>query len=387
MKKRLFVTALVLTIMSLTSITHAQNRSFDRKSHGNVYVMDNNPEDNQIISYFRSRSGRLINIGSYSTQGLGAGDNAPADPLGSQNSIALSEDEKNLYVVNAGSDDISVFRLFRFGLPRLIQKISSNGDFPVSLAIQDDVMYVLNSGSDGAISGFRIGRFGRLRPIGNSTRALALGATGFPQGDARNLAPGDISFDSLNRRLLIAYAGGGTSGQLLSFELNDDDTPADVFDAVSSQGAVPFSLDFTEFGTAIVAEASGSLSSYNYGADNDLISVSSVIGNGQQATCWIVAIDDFAYSANTVSGTLSLYNVKRNGEINLLNAQAANVGAPIDFGVTEDERFMYVVSSTEGGVQGFRVNPNTGALISLGTFAGLPTFDANGYAPQGIAVK
>ena len=389
MKLRYLIVASLLSILAIANIANAQNYRTSPLSNSNVYVMENDPQDNEIVAYYRFRNGRLLRIGNFSTQGLGAGDNAAADPLGSQNSLILSENNRFLYAVNAGSDDISVFSLRRFGIPVLIQKISSNGDFPVSMAIDKNVLYVLNSGSDGAISGFRMARNGRLTPIGNSTRALGLGATSFPEGDARNLAPGDISFDNLNRRLLITYAGGGAAGQLLSFSLNNDDTPADLANVIESEGAVPFSIDFSQNGAAVIAEASGSLSSYNYNDQNELINVSSVIGNSQQATCWVqVSDNNFVYTTNTVSGTISQYSVERSGELSLINATAASdIGLPIDFGLTRNQRFMYVVSSNEGGVRGFRVNRRTGALTSIGLFTGLPTFDGDGFAPQGIAIR
>lgn len=378
----------IVILFFIATLSFAQSANSTVTSQvGNVYVMENDPADNKIIAYFRNRSGNLFKLGSYSTRGLGAGDNAAADPLGGQGAVTLSNNNRNLYVVNAGSDDISVFRLRRFGVPVLIQKLSSNGDFPVSIAISGRVLYVLNSGSDGSISGFRIRSSGRLVPINNSTRALGLGAESFPQGDARNLAPGDIAFDNLNRRLLIAYAGGGTNGQLLSFELNDNDTPATQAETTFSQGAVPFSLDFSANGAALVAEASGSVSSYNYNEGNQLVNVSSVIANGQQATCWIGATDNYVYTTNTVSGTVSQYGISRSGQLDLIDPVAASdIGLPIDFGFTNNNRLMYVVTSSEGGVRGFRVNRNTGKLTDIGLFPGLPTFDANGFAPQGIAI-
>ena len=379
-------TVLFVAVISLTNIAHAQSGS---GRFGNVYAMDNNPQQNRVVAYLQDRrSGFLFKIGAYQTGGQGAGDNAAADPLGSQGSVIVSPNGRNLYVVNAGSDDISVFRLRRFGIPQLIQKISSNGDFPVSLAIDDDVLYVLNAGSDGAISGYTIQRSGRLSPIANSTRALGLGQTTIPVGDARNLAPGDIAFDTLSRRLLIAYAGGGDSGQLLSFELNDDDTPGDTAVETDSEGPVPFSLDFSDNGSAIIAEASGSLSSYNYSNDNSLVNVSSAVANGQAATCWVlVGADNNVYTTNTVSGTISHYTISRNGELTLVDAVAgSNIGLPTDFTISSNGRFMYVVGSSDGNVIGFRIRSD-GSLQQLGSFSGLPNFDADGFAPQGIAVR
>ncbi|MGB0909109.1 MAG: lactonase family protein [Nitrospirales bacterium] len=356
---------------------------------GNAYVMDNNPDGNRVVVFGRFSNGELRRFGSVQTGGDGAGDNAPADPLGSQGSVLLSKNGRTLYVVNAGSNTVSVFFLTRRGRPILVQVVNSKGIFPVSLTSDGRVLYVLNSGGDGTISGYRQNRFGLLLPIPNSERNLGVGGDGIPVGDARNLAPGSISFDTLERRLLITFAGGGANGQLLTFVLEDDNTPSATPTVTDSEGPVPFTGTFTPNGTALIAEASGNVSSYNLGPDAELLNVSSAVPNGQAATCWIQSTSfGVAYTSNTTSGTITSYLVSRNGVLTLEGPDAADgIGAPIDFQLTPNERFLYVTSSSDGGVQGFKVNRRTGALRDIGLFPGLTTFDIDGFAPQGMAVR
>ena len=76
-----------------------------------------------------------------------------------------------LLAVNAGSDEISVFRVKKNRLI-LVDKINSGGDFPVSLTLHRDLLYVLNSGGEGNITGFKLGKHGHLTPIRGSTRVL-----------------------------------------------------------------------------------------------------------------------------------------------------------------------------------------------------------------------
>lgn len=383
-----------VTIASLSTV--AQAAGFSRLA-GNVYAMDNNPDGNRIAVFGRFSNGSLRSFGSVSTGGLGAGDNAENDPLGSQGSIYISQNGRTLYAVNAGSNTVSAFYLTRRGRPILIQNIDSGGSFPVSMTSDGELLYVLNSGGDGAIAGFRFSQFGLLEPMENSIRSLGLGGEPVPAGGARNLAPGDIRFDSLARRLLIAYAGGGApgteegqppEGQLLSFALNNDGTPADTPSMTTSEGRVPFSVEFTANGTALVAEASGGLSSYDFDLNNELVTVSSSVSNGQTAVCWVRATDTgFAYTTNTNSNTISSFNVERNGELSLISGVAAEVQFPIDFNITDDNRFMYVNSSNSGGIAAYRIRRN-GSLRDLGLFAGdLPVFAEDGYAPQGLAVR
>ena len=58
----------------------------------------------------------------------------------------------------------------------LVDVAPSGGQFPASIAVHDDLAYVLNSGGTGIVQGFRIGRQG-LRPISDSARSLGLANT------------------------------------------------------------------------------------------------------------------------------------------------------------------------------------------------------------------
>ncbi len=96
--------------------------------------------------------------------GTGAG-------LGSQDAVALSENERWLLAVNAGSDDVSVFEVQQRGL-RLVDRANAGASQPISVAIHGSLVYVVNTGSD-AISGFTLSRRGQLEPLAGSTRALS----------------------------------------------------------------------------------------------------------------------------------------------------------------------------------------------------------------------
>src|SRR4029077_626960 len=104
--------------------------------------------------------------------GLGTGSG-----LGSQGALVLSENGRWLFAVNAGSDDISVFSVDREELT-LASRVSSGGTRPISMTVYRDLLYVLNAGGSGNITGFNIGRHGALTPISNSTRPLSGGAAG-----------------------------------------------------------------------------------------------------------------------------------------------------------------------------------------------------------------
>ena len=122
---------------------------------GAVYAMTNDIEANAVVTYARASDGMLTLVGTVATGGQGGivDPPHPVDALGSQNSLILSANNKWLFAVNAGSDEISVFRVRRSGL-KLVDKVDSGGMFPVSLTLHKRLLYVLNSGGDGNITGF-----------------------------------------------------------------------------------------------------------------------------------------------------------------------------------------------------------------------------------------
>jgi len=75
----------------------------------------------------------------------------------------LSADHRWSFAVNAGSNEVSVFRVLPGGLG-LVDKVDSGGAFPVSLAPFHDLLYVLNAGTSPNIIGFSLDHRGHLTP-------------------------------------------------------------------------------------------------------------------------------------------------------------------------------------------------------------------------------
>src|SRR5215470_12334970 len=74
---------------------------------GDVYVLTNQVSGNAVMVFHRDAYGVLTPAGSFASGGNGFG--SGADPLGSQGAVVLSEDNRLLFAVNAGSNSISVF--------------------------------------------------------------------------------------------------------------------------------------------------------------------------------------------------------------------------------------------------------------------------------------
>src|SRR5204862_7150593 len=106
----------------------------------------NDREARAVVAYARGDDGSVATVGTFATGGRGSG----APHLPSQGSVVVAGDR--LLVANAGSDDVSMFAVGE--TPRLVSRTPSGGGAPRSIAVRDDLVYVLNTGEP-AVAGFR----------------------------------------------------------------------------------------------------------------------------------------------------------------------------------------------------------------------------------------
>lgn len=85
----------------------------------------------------------------------------------------MSEDSNWLLVVNPGSNDVSAFRVAPNGSLSLADGEPSNGVLPIGVTIHGRLVYVLNGGGDGNISGYRLSTAVDLTPIAGSVQPLS----------------------------------------------------------------------------------------------------------------------------------------------------------------------------------------------------------------------
>jgi 6-phosphogluconolactonase len=337
-----------------------------------VYTQTNASTGNEILVFRRAQNGDLQLAATVATRGIGTDGG-----LGNQGSLLLRRDGRRLYAVNAGSNDISVFAARSHGLV-MIERVPSGGTRPISLALHDDTLYVLNAGdaATGAaanITGFYIGDDRRVRPIPDSTRALS----------AANPGPAQIEFDPWGDTLVVTEKG---TNKIDLFDVADGVAgPASVR---VSNGQTPFGFAFDKRGRLIVSEAFGgaanasALSSYELDdAASPLEVISGSVPTHQTAACWVVVTKDgrFAYTTNTGSGSISAYRISRAGRLMLLDADgvtAATGAGPIDIALSNDGRFLYSLNSGDGTLSAFRVRAD-GHLSRISTEIGLPG-SANG---------
>lgn len=388
-RHRLF-TPLLTALVAVSAASSAQafdqhsSHKLDRDKGGVVYAMSNNEDKNEIFVYHRNRLGELTAIphATVATGGEGGSDNAPVDPLGSQNSLVYSEELEMLFAVNAGDNTVTAFKTGYRGIKlHASALVDSAGYIPVSLAVNDNRLYVLNAGGTGSVATFSIDDNGGLSLLGVLDLGLS-NSTEIPFTHV--MAPGQVGIDELGRRVIITHAGGQ---QLLTAALNDNGVPQGNLTATPTLGVVPFSFAVTEFGNVLVAEAgSGSVSSFGPSAvGTPLIEQSAAVPTGQAATCWIVSTDaGFAYTANTGSDNISLYSHSRTGTLELISTVAINTAdAPTDMTLAGNGGYLYTLDANSGTISGFAIDSTNGSLTTIDTEFGLP--QASGI--QGIAAN
>ncbi len=346
---------------------------------GAAFAMSNATRDNRILSYRRAASGALTHAGSVSTGGKGIGVD-----LDTQGPLRLSADNRFLYAVNAGSDDVSVFAVDGTKLT-LVEKVYA-GDQPTSLTIHDNLLYVLDgSVASNSIRGFRRGADGRLTAISGSIQPLS----------SPIAVPGDIEFSPDGRRILVTEKTTALtlspSIALDSFAV-DGNGVAGAAMRVGSAGIRPFSLAFRNNKQVLVAEsfdaAAGrsAVSSYTVTGSGDLTARNTSVANNQTDTCWIIVTHDgkYAYTANFGSGTISQYSIAANGTVTLTRGVAAYLGAdsqPVDLAQTADSHYVYLLLRGTGAVASFSVEDGGWLKPVDLTGRGLPVADgASGLA-------
>ncbi len=361
---------LALALGSASPAIHAYHDDDDDEGFraGKVFTSTNATVGNELLVYDTDRNGALRLATRIATQGIGSGGG-----LGNQGAVTLSDDGRHLFVINAGSNSVSTFRVRRGGL-QLTSVVDAGGQRPVSVAEHEGLVVVLNAGGAGNIAGFR-NRHGMLEAVAGATQPLsASGGTG----------PAQVSFAEDGRVLVVTEKA---TNKLATYRVRRDGAIEAPLVSASS-GMTPFGFAVDRRGTVLVSEAFGgaagasALSSYtfaNYGVQPQLVSAS--VGSGQSAACWVVVTPNgrYAYTTNTASGNISSYAVQRNGKAALAQAVAATTDAgPIDAAITPRGRSLFVLNGSGKSIQSFGIGRD-GALQAQGRIDGLPT-GANGLA-------
>jgi len=332
-----------------------------------VFTMSNAQDANMLFAYRRSADGTLANVASLSTGGTGTGHG-----LENQGALALGQDGRFLYVVNPGSNDLSVFRLSGTDV-KLSDRVSSGGILPVSVAEWNGTVYVLNRHANGdpdsgpVIEGFRISGAGTLTAISGSGIALRPANT--------NAAQIGISPDG--RWIMVTERA---VDQIDVIPLSDEHTPGTAL-STASAGSSPFGFAFsTNLQLYIAESAAGTTSAYDIDAGGSLSVLSSALATGQKATCWLAVTpdDQWVYVTNTASRTISRFRAADKGLTLVAAVAATTAGPPIDIVIDMTGDHLSVLTA-DGSIETYRIDAASGSLSLIQTISGLPA-GSNGLA-------
>src|ERR1051326_223791 len=358
MKRSLFIqycSGLVLGIAVFGAAPNADEA-------GVVYTMDNASGANHVLSFKRDPNGNLSSANSIATGGAGSGAG-----LSSQGSMVLSRDGLWLFVCNAGSSEISVLNASGNELS-VSDKVSSGGRMPVSLALRDNLLYVLNAGGGvGDVDNITAFVFanGKLLALPDSTQALS----------ASNTGPAQVSFSRDGDTLIVTER----STSLIDTFAVGDDGLAGMHKTFQSVGPTPFGFDIGREGRLFVSETQNSTaSSYTATRDGDLELISGAVPTKQAAACWLIASHDgrFVYTANAGSGSISGFRVSHDGSLQPISSDGrtgvtGDSSHPVDMAQSHDGRFLYNLANGNGTIVGFRMKPN-GDLDQVTLVSGIP---------------
>jgi 6-phosphogluconolactonase len=358
--------AIMIGIGATSSVLHAAEFN-DKDNAGAVFVMTNDADKNQVVAFERSVNGTLGESVSYDTHGRGSG--GITDPLESQGSLTLSQDHSVLFVVNAGSGDVSAFSVNKARLT-LLDKTPSGGAQPSAVAENGGLVYVLNSGGAGNLVGFHLDFGGQLKQIKNSTMFLT----------ATSVGGASLSFSPDGQFLLVTER---IANNIDAFHVRPDGTLSPiVVNANPAPGT--FSVAFAPDGAAIVSETgsatennASALSSYKVNSNGSLTAITQSVPTLASGNCWNAITPDGTkvYTSNSGSDSISGFNIGKNGTLTPIAGTIVGENPSgshnVDIAISADGKFLYTINSQSGNIGTFAINQD-GSLTDLGQAGDLP---------------
>ncbi len=321
----------------------------ERKKYKYLICVTTNDINNKVNLYGADKEGKMEFINTYETKGMGTNE-SNVDPLKAQYSCIVSKDNKLLFVVNGGSNEVSVFRINRNdNTLAFTQKIQSGGIKPVSLACSSRNLYVLNSGDGttmGNIATFRINTNGSLGVVNNGFKPVGRVGQTF----------GGIILNDKENRLVVSEIDNNT---ISTHVLNDR---GEIVQQIANRiyGKAPYGICALEEDVILNVERdSKALTSYKL---NDMGTITELYRaentQATEMTKLVVSNDEeFAYTLNTNDGTLSQFIIYEDGEMNLIQSYGTgNKFAKLsDITMTKNGKCIYVLDNSNGSILSFKV--------------------------------
>jgi len=319
---------------------------------GALFILDNADGLASVVMYQRDQEGALVELGSFPTGGMGTGGG-----LGSQGGVVLADGV--VYTVNPGDDTVSALRVFDDHLS-LEEIVHSDGAMPTSITVHGDLLYVLNAGGAGSLRGFTIGEDG-LEPIEGASVPLSGAAT---------TAPAQVGVSPDGAFVVVTERA---TNQIITYEIGEGGR-LDNLVVNEAEGQTPFGFEFRDDGVFVVSEAFGgpmnpgasAVSSQRVSDGGTLWTFSSSVPNGQTAACWVEIVrDQFVYTTNTASNSISAYEMSDEGALTLFPSGGVAIDfgddhSPLDMIASEDEKYLYVLNGVADEIVGFVVEDDGG---------------------------
>jgi len=313
-----------------------------------VYVQTNTAPANFVIAFDRHDDGTLGEATRYATGG--AGKPAANPPLGipfldTAGSVTLSENGQFLFVVNAGNNTISSFRVRPDEL-ELADVKPSFGLRPVSSTSHGKLLYVLNSETAiSSISGYRVDSNGALSPIPGSVRATSQPVGGMPA---------QIQFDAKGGLLAVSEREAGAQGVITLYAVGKDGVAGPPV-AHPSVRKGPFGIAFTNQNLMIVSNENfpdvllSSVSSYDVSSSGAVAHRDTEPANAGGA-CWNVITNDGKYVLITSPFTFQInsFRIGKDGSLTPVtptSVVATEDGLTLDEALSHDSKYLYVLIS------------------------------------------
>ena len=365
----------LLLFFSATYGLFAYGTDLDDKGKGQyIYTSSNSVSGNSALGYKVRPGGKLEPLpGSpFPTRGFGQGNNLL---VSSDSGVAVSEDNRFLFVPNRGSNDIAVFRIRPNG--QLVSVPGSpfptNGVTPTSLTVYKNTLFVAHTGlglfnncSDCDYRGFHVEQSGQLTPIEGSVVKLSETPSSGPFAirftpDGKFLVGTEIISGKINvykvtrdtergQPVLSQVPGSPFNNNAslpLGFNFNPND-PSQLF--ISNVGPTA---------------GSSSVSPYLMASSGQIAPIEQPVSNGQSAACWINVTRDgkWLFASNTNSDTVSSFSVSTDGRLTLAgNTPIPRNGAPqtilispVDMVITSGDDYLYVLTRVVPAIEGFKI--------------------------------
>lgn len=330
---------------------------------GAVYVSSNDSGHNEVWAFARNSDGSLSDPWAFATGGAGTGAG-----LGDQGSVFLDAAAKRVFVVNAGSNTVSMFAIEDDGsLTLLGTPADSGGTKPISVTEHGGIAYVLNAGDAThapSIAGFTATATG----LTSNTVSLTLSTLVASSANAAQL-----SFTPDGKHLIATEKG---TGMIDSYEVDATGIATGPHSQVAAGGATatPYGFAFSGNGTLLVTEAAGAVSAYTISASGALTATTTSLSTHQAAPCWMAAGDTWGWAINAGSDSVTGYNVAADGTLTLTKSTgvaASTANKPLDAALSSDGKFLYVLDSVDHAISTYEIAAD-GSLARRHDVIGLP---------------